>query len=186
MKRTLSLVVLGIVWSGLVPAGAVIIDSSIPIPDENVLVNFNGLGLDWVYAGPLAPNEWGVGSIYEPSYRVSEGWRFATQGEWANKPLWTDFIQLGYTTADVPANAGWSDHTKYKFASEYWSDFYHVDLSDAANGLITNGLDIGSLNDLFETWYVRDTAGGPAVPAPGALLLGSLGAGLVGWFRRRS
>lgn len=182
MKKALLLTVMGIVWCGLVPAGAVIIDSSIPIPDENVLINYNGLGLDWVYAGPIATNEWGPGSIYEPSYRASEGWRFATEAEWAIKPLWTDFIQPGYT---VPEVNGW-DHTTYKFASEYWSDFTWVDLSDAASGYITNGLDIGNLHSVWETWYVRDTAGGPAVPAPGALLLGSLGAGLIGWFRRRS
>jgi len=40
MKKALLLTVMGIVWSGLVPAGAVIIDSSIPIPDENVLINY--------------------------------------------------------------------------------------------------------------------------------------------------
>jgi len=185
MKKALLLIVMGIVWSGLVPAGAVIIDSSILIPDDNVLINFNGSGLDWVYAGPVAPNAWGPGEIYQPSYRASEGWRFATQGEWANKPLWTDFIQPGYTVADLSL---WTmyDHTKYKFASEYWSNFYHVDLGDADGGYITNGLDIGESDGNWDTWYVRDTAGGPAVPAPGALLLGSLGAGLVGWFRRRS
>ena len=131
MKKALLLVVLGIVWSGIVPAGAVVIGFGTPIPDECILSDFNGL--DWVYAGPLAPEEWGPEQICLPSYRASEGWRFATAEEWANKPLWTDFIQPGYTPADVPADASWSDHTKYKFASEYWSTFTWVDLNDAAD-----------------------------------------------------
>lgn len=183
MKKALLLAVLAVVWSGVVPAGAVVYDSGIPIPVDCILSDFNGL--DWVYAGPLAPEAWGVDSIYAPSYRAAEGWRFATQEEWANKPLWTDFIQPGYTPADVPADSGWTDHTKYKFASEYWSDFRHVDLNDAANGSITNGFDIGALDGLYETWYVRDADGTPTVPAPAAILLGVLGTGLVGWMRRR-
>jgi len=165
-------------------ANAVIIDNSTPIPDANILVNYNGL--DWVYAGPIAPNEFGPGQIYEPSYRSGEGWRFATQAEWAVRPDWTAFIQPGFTTADVPAIDGWSDHSKYRFASEYWSDFSHVDLNDAASGWLTNGFDIGSLHSVYETWYVRDNGGSEPVPEPSTMLL--LGGGLAGlaiWRKRK-
>jgi hypothetical protein len=152
------------------------IDNTIPIPDANILINFNNTGLDWVYAGPIATAEWGTGWIEAPSYRAGEGWRFATQAEWAIKPLWTDFIQPGYTTADVSPYGGWTDHDKYKFASEYWGQFPHVDLNDAKEGRVTNGLDIGSLTGVWETWYVRGNA--TPVPVPPSILL--LAPGLLG------
>ncbi len=185
MKKLLMCLVIGVMLSANA-VGAVIYDNSIAIPDANVLTNYNGSGLDWVYAGPIATNEWGVGNIYAPSYRAAEGWRFATATEWETKPLWTDFIQPGYSTADVPASDSYTDHAKYKFASEYWGNFYHVDLNDAAAGRVTNGLDIGSLNGVYETWYVRDSDGAAPVPEPGTMILLGFGmAGLAIYGKRR-
>lgn len=163
-------------------AHAVLIDSNTEIPDENVLLNFNNSGIDWVYAGPIAPNEFAPGNIQTPDYRASEGWRFATAFEWATRPDWTDFI-IG--NAVVPANAGFSDHSVYRFASEYWGDFSHVDLNDAANGSITNGLDIGSLDRVWETWFVRDSRS-VQVSEPSVLALIGLSAIFLMGRRRRS
>lgn len=162
---------------------ASIFDASIVIPDANVLINFNGSGLDWVYAGPIAPNEFGPGNIELPSFRASEGWRFASATEWASRPEWTDFIQPGFTAADVPATEGWTDHTKYKFASEYWGNFSHVDTNDASNGKLTNGLDIGSLTGVYETWYIRGAVA--AVPEPETYAMMLAGLGLIGFSARR-
>jgi len=112
-------------------------DNTNPIPVDEILLNFNTSGLDWVYAGPVATNGWALNEIYAPSYRAAEGWRFATAQEWANKPQWTDFIQPGHS----PADASGSNHSTYKFASEYWSDgiFTWVDIGDAISGALTNG-----------------------------------------------
>lgn len=67
-------------------ANAVIIDNSTPIPDANVLLNFNNSWPDWVYAGPIGPNEFAPGNIQPASYRVAEGWRVATAAEWGRSP----------------------------------------------------------------------------------------------------
>lgn len=154
-------------------ANAVLITNATPIPDALVLLDFNDSGLDWVYAGPVAPNEFGIGQIQPASYRASEGWRSATAEEWANHPIWSDFIIPGHTVAPV---AAFFDHSAYLFASEYWSDFIHVDLSDFAAGRVTDGVN-GLLSGVPETIYVRDSRI-LSVPEPGTLAL--LGAGLLG------
>ena len=151
-------------------ANAVIIDASTIIPDENILLNFNGL--DWVYAGPIGTGEWGEGNIEAPEYRASEGWRYATETEWAMRPDWTDFI-IG--NAIINPESSFGDHSLYRFAAEYWSNFNHIDLSDASMGLITNGFDIGSLEYAWETWYVRDSRASTPVPESSSIILLSLG-----------
>lgn len=160
---------------------AVLIDFNTEIPDENVLLNFNSSGLDWVYAGPVAPNEFGPGNIETPDYRSAEGWRFASAFEWSIRPDWTDFI-IG--NAIVAANGGHSDHTTYRFASEYWGNFSHVDLSDAAAGRLTNGLDIGMQIGVPETWYVRDSRNAQ-IPEPSSFALMGLSLLTLAGIRRR-
>lgn len=165
-------------------AHAVLIDFNTVIPDENILLNFNDSGLDWVYAGPIAPGEFGPGNIETPDYRAAEGWRYATLSEWSARPDWTDFI-IG--DAIVGPNAGHSDHSTYRFASEYWSNFSHVDLNDANAGRLTNGLDIGSLTDVYETWFVRGSLddNGNEVPVPLTAYLFGLGLLSLGLSRKR-
>ncbi|MBU2879623.1 PEP-CTERM sorting domain-containing protein [Aliiglaciecola lipolytica] len=181
LKYIKNVLIAGILLSSTA-ANAVIIDFNTVIPDEVILVNFNSTGLDWVYAGPIATEEFGSGNIHAPSYRANEGWRFATQLDWSIRPDWTDFI-IG--SAIVSPVHSYSDHFTYRFASEYWSNFSHVDLNDASVGNITNGLDIGSLNSVWETFYVRDTAQ-VTVPEPSTIALMALSLfGLIITRRRR-
>ncbi len=181
MKKLIATIALSVGTLVSLNSQAVIIDASTIIPDENILLNCNGL--DWVYAGPIATGEWGPGNIEAPEYRASEGWRYATAEEWALRPDWTDFI-IG--SASVIPESGFSDHSVYRFAAEYWSNFNHIDLSDAANGNITNGFDIGSLEDVYDTWYVR-TASAANVPESSSIMLFSLGLlGLIVARRKKS
>ncbi|QDV21914.1 PEP-CTERM sorting domain-containing protein [Aureliella helgolandensis] len=161
---------------------AAIIGSAIAIPDAEVLIDFNNTGLDWTYAGPVAPNEFGPGQIEAPSFRAAEGWRFATLAEWAIKPIWEDFTKPGQATPS--AAGGYSNHSVYRFTSEYWSNFTHVDLNNANDGRITNGSDIGSLNNVWETWYVRDTRVA-TVPEPASLAIWGFGVACMSVSLRR-
>lgn len=177
MKKLLSSIALSASLLFGAQAHAVIIDASTIIPDENILLNFNGL--DWVYAGPIPTEYFGPGNLETPEYRATEGWRYATEEEWALRPDWTDFIIGGGMVDPV---AGFSDHSKYRFASEYWSNYNHIDLSDAAEGLLTNGEYI-NWESGYETWYVRNAVTS-AVPESSSIML--LGLGLLGLaFARR-
>ena len=157
-------------------AHAQIINSATPIPDSEVLLNFNGSGLDWVYAGPVAPNEFGFGEIQSATYRAGEGWRIATAAEWLAHPIWSDFTRTGFATPS--AVSSFSDHSSYLFTSEYWSTFTHVDLNDFAAGRVTDGVN-GVTSNVPETIYVRSSILA-AVPEPGTWMTMLLGFGLVG------
>ena len=87
MKKELGALVLASVLSAAA-AAAPQIDNSTPIPDARVLLNFGGSGLDWVYAGPIAPEEFGQFNIAPASYRASRS-RAAVRGRATLRPVAT-------------------------------------------------------------------------------------------------
>lgn len=179
MKKLLA--AFALVATAAAAQAAPIISSATPIPDQYVLLNYAGSGLDWTYAGPIAPNEFGPGNIEPSSYRAAEGWRAATAAEWAAHPIWSDFIAAG-NPCNIVAAATFNNHSCYVYSSEYWSTFSHVDAQDFANGRVTDGVN-GLLSGVPETIYVRDSRNANAVPLPGTLAL--VGAGFLAMGARR-
>lgn len=182
MNRMIAALLAAAAMIGTATEANATISAAIAIPDSEVILNFNNTGLDWVYAGPIAPNEFGPGQIEPASYRAAEGWRAATAQEWMLRPIWSDFTRAGFATPSP--SGGFSDHASYRFTSEYWGNFSHVDLSDFANGHVTDGVN-GDLSSVPETIYVRFNANAGAVPEPAtwAMMIG--GFALIGAASRR-
>jgi hypothetical protein len=120
-----------------------------PLPIDK-FIEYNGL--DWAWASPVAMAVFGSNTLYTPD--LHDGWRYATNAEFAARPnasVFTAELGSGYC------------------ASAYWnSTFTHCDFSDAASSRVTS-LPNGTVD---ESWYVR------SVPEPTALAL--LGTGLLG------
>lgn len=95
-----------------------------------------------------------------------------------------DFGSLILTTSAPYAGAptGFGD-----WGESAWQDSSYsggeILLAPGAHSLTIQGDGVGGLSAGFYTQLT--SASCPAVPAPGAILLGSLGAGLVNWLRRK-
>lgn len=119
----------------------------------NDYIVFNGL--KWAAASPVTSQYFsGYNELFQAS--LHQGWREATDLEWALRPTWTDF-------------GG-------KCASQYWnSAFAHCDIGDDVSQHWIAGSD-----DYRDLWYVSgaQAAAPAAVPEPASLAL--FAAGLFG------
>jgi hypothetical protein len=118
-----------------------------PVPDD-LVIDYNNLL--WAWASPCA----GGCSMPLPTYQ--EGWRYASEVEWASRPAPEDFLRPDGSV---------------RCASAYFDPiFTHCDLDDALGGYVTSY----PTGDNYESWFVKDIEGG-AIPEPSALWLAGSG-----------
>ena len=105
-----------------------------PVP-ANRTIQKNGIC--WAWASPCD------GGCSSPSPSNQAGWRYATSGELAAKPLCSDFL-------DASAPGG------FRCASSYFDPIYsHCDYGDCTGGYVTSN----PMGDNWESWFVSDLTG---------------------------
>lgn len=207
MKRALVVVALSLVFLSSVQAAPSIVlngsfeeDQGIPVGtfaaqgagDPDILGwTIGGTGVDWVgtYWTPsdglrsLDLNSTGAGSILQILPTIAGEWYQVTFDMAANpdggsspKSLMViaDGQNMTFSSAANPKNGQW-DAKSWAFQADGNTELVFTSLMMNDNGY-------GPALDNVTVALIRDTA----VPAPGALLLGSLGAAMVGFVRRRA
>jgi len=127
--------VLSFAAAGPAFAGPILTDLT---PNDYITVG----SLDWAWAGPITSGVWfGSNTLYQAN--LHEGWREATDIEWANRPDYTAFSN--------------------KCASKYWnSTFTHCDFGDSLSQHWIAGPENSA-----DIWYVRSETSPEQVPEPG-------------------
>ena len=117
----------------------------------------------------------------------------ATVNDFANGPTASDFffaganVPGGGTESGTGATFFGANNSAAACATPWFSDIYtHCDLGDGENGNVWNMPGAQNQGECcHETWVVRDSNGGGAVPEPATWSLMISGFGLAGAMLRR-
>jgi hypothetical protein len=111
--------------------------------------------LNWTWASPVSSVNFGGNVLSGPSLHA--GWRFATEAEFAARPVADDFIVDSIT----------------RHSAAYWnSQFDFINFGNGENGLINRVLVADNDSTAFyEMWYVRDVRVSVPEPATWAFMI---------------
>ncbi len=117
---------------------------------------------------------------FEMDYEYELGAYADNPGNWAHSDAFLSVILKNDTTGEQSV----FELDEYLDAIE-GDDWYDAGGDTVSFSVLFNEGDTGLLR--FETYAFAEASGMPpvSVPAPGAMVLGSLGLGLVGWLRKR-
>ncbi len=169
MKKIIIVCTLAILIVSSAQAGVTVIE--LTLPEYNSPYHDPGAYTDDYLVGTFIYDVYGPSIV---SATISGQWGNSLSGSTAHNEMWLDGVELADTHDYSP--------DPY-YSGGPWS---HV-FAPAEFGVLADG--VAELHTIQTSEFVvrlgETTLRIESIPAPGAILLGSIGMGLVGWLRRR-
>jgi hypothetical protein len=142
---------------------------------------------NYASAGGVSRESWGYGStIYRLYFTLSGGATIDIDYELTGN-VWAESTIVDGSAFSVGLASIRIDTIEVYDSDPLWDDYVEVNGIGSASKDLS---DSGTISHLFgagshEIAFYVDTYENAAVPAPGAILLGGIGIGIVGWLKRR-
>jgi len=142
---------------------------------------------NYASAGDGAYESWGYGStVYRLDFSLPSATTVDIDYNFDGS-IWVDSASPAGSGFSTGLASIWIDGTMEYDSDPSWDDYVEViGIGSASKGLSDSGtIPYNFSAGSHEIAFFVDTYENAAVPAPGAILLGGIGIGLVGWLRRR-